>query len=279
MNNISILAKTRETHPGRRFFPLFFLGLIFLALLPLSPAWGSGKVIRVIDGDSIVLDNDRRVRLLGINSPERREPYHHKARRFLESRLLNREVRLEFDEQEKDGYDRLLAYVYRGRSFINEELVREGLAHVMTIVVNRKYEERLLRAQSEAKAKRKGIWSVWGKTTTLKITSLHPYHPKRPAAYLRIVCVADRSLNLAGYVLTNEGGQRFIFPRLHLPPGHSVIVSLTEEGNREYQHFLTWPEFRSFHPEADTAFLLDPQGRLIDQFHYSERRRKTRSPR
>ncbi len=233
-------------------------------------------VARVIDGDTIKLSDGRNVRLLGINTPERREPYYHKARRFLESRTLNREVRLEYEQEREDGYGRLLAYVHLGRSMLNEALVREGLAHVLFIGENRKYERRLLAAQVDAKKRRKALWSVWTRAKVLKITSLHPYNPSRPSAYLRLVSLADSPLQLAGHVIANEAGDRFVLPRFTLAPGYSVIVSASDRATSSSQEVFHWPGIMNFNEEQDTAFLLDTAGNVIDQFSYSQGRTKSR---
>lgn len=252
---------------------------IFLALLFTSPAAFADenvKVGRVIDGDTIKLVDGRKVRLLGINTPERREPYYHKARRYLESRVLDREVRLEYEADLEDAYGRLLAYVHAGRSMLNEELLREGLAHVLIIGESRKYERRLLAAQAEAKKKRKALWSVWTRAKVLKITSIHPYNPSRPSAYMRLVCLADKPLQLAGHVLSNEAGDRFVFPRYSLAPGYSIIVSASDTGTSSSQEVFQWPGIMKFNEQQDTAFLLDPAGNVIDQFSYSQARPKSR---
>ncbi len=256
-----------------------FLAVLFSCLQAFADE--NVRVDRVIDGDTIKLVDGRKVRLLGINSPERREPYYHKARRFLESRVRDREVRLEYEQDGEDGYGRLLAYVYAGRSMLNEELLSEGLAHVMIIGESSKYERRLLAAQAEAKKKRKALWSVWTRAKVLKITSLHPYNPSRPSAYLRLVCLADRPLQLAGHVLANEAGDRFVLPRFTLAPGYSVIVSAADIDLSSSQVVFRWPGIMKFNEQQDTAFLLDPAGNVIDQFSYSQGRpksRKTKTP-
>ena len=68
-----------------------------------------GRVKQVYDGDTVLLEDGRRVRYLGINAPEFREPFYLKAKRFNESLVQGREIRLEFDVERADAYDRLLA--------------------------------------------------------------------------------------------------------------------------------------------------------------------------
>ncbi len=80
------------------------------------------RVTRVYDGDTILLEDGRTVRYLGINAPEFQEPFYLKAKRFNESLVLGREIRLEFDQERTDGYGRVLAYVYAGNEMVNARL-------------------------------------------------------------------------------------------------------------------------------------------------------------
>jgi endonuclease YncB( thermonuclease family) len=86
-------------------------------------------VTRVVDGDTLKTDSGESVRLLGINSPEKGEKYSKEAKEFLESKVLNKKVRLEFLGDRYDKYGRLLAYVYHGEENINIKEVEAGFAN------------------------------------------------------------------------------------------------------------------------------------------------------
>lgn len=121
----------------------------------------------VIDGDTVILDDDAKtyLRYIGINAPENLNNNSPGDPFSLESTYLNRElidgkdIRIEFDKEKYDPYGRLLGYVFVGDTFINEEIVRQGLARVFFIGPNRKYESKLRTAQEEAKKAKIGIWS------------------------------------------------------------------------------------------------------------------------
>ena len=126
-------------------------------------------VRNVIDGDTIELRNGRKVRYIGIDTPEVRkrmggrwqylpEPYAEDAKRHNLYAVGKKWVRLEFDEQKEDKYGRWLAYVYDDDKMINEELLKEGLATLYVIPPNDKYIELFADAQSQARAEKKGIW-------------------------------------------------------------------------------------------------------------------------
>jgi len=90
----------------------------------------TGIVERIIDGDTIVVNNNTHVRLLGINTPEKKEKYYEEAKKFLENLILNKTVKLEFGKSRYDIYNRILAYIILEGENINLEVVRNGLGNV-----------------------------------------------------------------------------------------------------------------------------------------------------
>ena len=125
------------------------------------------KVIDVIDGDTVIIDDARnsRIRYLGIDTPEIAlqdspgEPLAKEATDFNASMVEGESVVLEFDEEKYDVYGRILAYVYVDDVLVNEELLKEGLATVLIIPPNDKYSEKVYSALGEAKRNKKGLWS------------------------------------------------------------------------------------------------------------------------
>jgi len=121
-------------------------------------------VTRVVDGDTIVVDNDYHVRYIGINTPETRHPkrpveyFGKEASWFNKNLVMGKEVTLEYDVQKFDRYGRLLAYVHAGDIFVNAKLVEEGYAHVFTMPPNVKYANLFLGLQRKARTARKGLW-------------------------------------------------------------------------------------------------------------------------
>ncbi len=123
------------------------------------------RVKRVFDGDTLLLANNQRVRLLGINTPEvegrnkSAEPGGEEARRWLSETLAGNKVRLETDVEKKDKYGRLLAHVFseQGRH-LNIELVGRGLATVNIHPPNLRYSEQLLTAEANAYQAGLGLW-------------------------------------------------------------------------------------------------------------------------
>jgi micrococcal nuclease len=128
-----------------------------------EPGTKSLSVQRIIDGDTILLSDGRQVRYIGVDTPELSDPRVAGAareatevnRRLLEGRTL----RLEYDVRKTDKYDRTLAYVWADGVFVNEELLKEGFARLLTIPPDVKYLEQLRLAAHEGEERRGRIWT------------------------------------------------------------------------------------------------------------------------
>jgi micrococcal nuclease len=134
-----------------------------------DPENGRAVVTRVVDGDTVEVAFEGReldVRLIGIDTPESVKPdspvecYGPEASAYTEGRLEGETVRLEFDVERLDPFDRTLAYVWLGDELFNETLVREGYALVTTFPPNVAYVERFRDAQRLAREQGLGLWSA-----------------------------------------------------------------------------------------------------------------------
>lgn len=121
-------------------------------------------VERTIDGDTVVLSDGRIVRYIGVDAPETKHPRSPVECFGTEAAAANRtlvegkSVRLERDVSETDRYGRLLRYVWVGGALVNERLVREGYATVVSIPPDVKRQDLLRTAQSAARRERRGLW-------------------------------------------------------------------------------------------------------------------------
>jgi micrococcal nuclease len=125
---------------------------------------GSDCIVgRVVDGDTFYCRDGRKVRLIGIDSPERDQTFGSVAGHALMDLLpAGTSTRLERDVTPVDRYGRVLAYVWVGSALVNEAMVRDGWAVLYTVPPNVKYAERLSRAQKEARARGAGLWAQRG---------------------------------------------------------------------------------------------------------------------
>ncbi|HYH77131.1 MAG TPA: thermonuclease family protein [Arthrobacter sp.] len=131
---------------------------------------GSGTVVRVIDGDTLVIsinNGDHTVRLLNVDTPETKDPNQPveclgpQASEYLEDALpKGTRVRLEFDVERHDKYGRTLAGVFApDGSLVNAEIAREGLGVPVQFGRNRKFLPPVQAAYEEARTAEAGLFS------------------------------------------------------------------------------------------------------------------------
>ncbi|MCX8021933.1 MAG: thermonuclease family protein [Syntrophorhabdaceae bacterium] len=169
--------------------------LIILFLLLISPHLFAKEkeyiVKKVIDGDTIQLDNNEIVRYIGIDAPEMAtkdkgpEFFAREAMRYNKKLVFMKNVRLEFDIEKRDQHGRLLAYVYVKNLFVNGELVRLGYAKAMIKPPNVKYKDLLLNYQKKAMEEERGLWQEKKKETeSTYIGNKRTYIIHRPSCKL-----------------------------------------------------------------------------------------------
>ncbi len=146
-------------------FALVALALGAFVLVTRGNSSSSAVVARVIDGDTIELVGGQRVRLVQIDTPEKREECYGDAASALTRRLLpaGTRVRIEQDPglDQVDRYQRKLAYVWKGDEDVNVTLVREGAAGVWFYGGKRAAtRSELLQATEQARSERRGLWAA-----------------------------------------------------------------------------------------------------------------------
>lgn len=146
-------------------------------LIGCQPAYADyAKVKRVIDGDTIELADGRKVRYIGIDTPEVRkhvgdrwiedpQPFGREASAFNRRLVEGKTVRLAYDVQTHDRYGRWLAYVYvedadKNEIFVNAELLKQGMAQTLTIPPNVKYADSFRGYVRQARQAKRGLWSA-----------------------------------------------------------------------------------------------------------------------
>lgn len=128
-------------------------------------------VTKVIDGDTFWVDDGTsqfKVRFIGVDAPEPRNTrwkkkgqYAEQSKEYVCRLTLNKRVKLVWDVQKFDRYQRMLAYVYlEDGTFLNASLVENGFAVVSTFPPNVKYVDLFLKLQHDAREKQNGLWSL-----------------------------------------------------------------------------------------------------------------------
>lgn len=130
----------------------------------------TGRVVRVIDGDALVLNTGQVVRLIGIEAPVLKprgrdpDPYSREAARTLEDMTLGREVQVFYPGMTRDRYDRALGHLVTidqtgPTLWVNMELVRRGAARVRLYPDTAARGEELLAAEAQARLDETGLWA------------------------------------------------------------------------------------------------------------------------
>ena len=147
--------------------------------LDIKPGYGFYTVNAVYDGDTVKLEDGRKVRLLGINTPEVQhrdktaDAGGEEARLWLMNKLQHARVRMEIDVEKSDKYGRTLAHLFTvQKEHINLSLVKTGLASVNIYPPNLLYAKELLAAEKQAENAKLGIWRR-PEYAAIPISSLH----------------------------------------------------------------------------------------------------------
>jgi len=116
-------------------------------------------VTSVIDGDTVELADGRRVRYLGIDTPESGEYYADEATARNKELVEGKTVELQRGKRDQDEYGRLLRYVYVDGVFVNAELIAQGYAKAYIFDPDDRYSQILVQLEQYAKMKNRGLWS------------------------------------------------------------------------------------------------------------------------
>jgi micrococcal nuclease len=141
--------------------------LIALFLLAAAQAsaetdYSSCRSVKVVDGDTLDVEcsgETIRVRLLRVDTPERKDAGFEGARDALASLVEGEKLRLEFEEEgvaARGNYGRLLAYIFVGDLFVNEELIRDGWSEFWTKYGRGRYADVLEAAEDGAEPRARG---------------------------------------------------------------------------------------------------------------------------
>jgi len=194
------------------------------------------NVKRVIDGDTIVIENKTSVRLLGINSPERGEKYYQEAKEFLEELVFNKTIKLKFGKDKYDKYNRLLAYIFLNGENINVKLIEGGLANFYFPSGKDNYY--------------KDFKKAWEDCIKENINLCEKSEDKcancielKDSQTLKNIC--DFECDISDWRIKVEGRKNIIF-------SEEILESREELG---FELKLT--------PEGDTLFLWDDVGKLV----------------
>ncbi len=237
---------------------IYLLIFLFILLFAINYKWlndflekefsneQNAVVLRIVDGDTIEIENKTIVRLFGINTPERGEKYYPEAKEFLEKEILNKSVFIEFFG--KDKYYRELGVIFSAGNNFNARVIEEGFANPY-ILDNKKYEIIFREAWEKCIIDEKNLCEP-SKDKCASCIFLKELSMKKQEVVLLNNC--GFSCNLTDWKIKDEGRKKFIFGKTILESGKEIKI-IAEDFEQDYVWTAT----------GDSLFLRDSEGKLV----------------
>jgi len=215
-------------------------------------------VERVIDGDTIVACGNN-TRLLGINTPEKKEKFYLEAKDYLSKRIENKTVKLVFSKEKYDKYGRVLAYIYLDDSSINSEMIEKGFANPYFPQGTDFNFKNFFESWEKCIKSSNGLCS-FSKDKCSKCISLEELDPIKERVIIKNNC--DFVCNISGWSIKDEGRKSFIFKETFILPMKVVLVYVSSK-QKDIEGIL-WNRTDSVWTDSgDTLFLRDSKGDLV----------------
>jgi len=224
-------------------------------------------VARVVDGDTVELDNGDKVRFVGINTPEKTEHNYLEAKENMERLVLEQQVHLVKDVSDTDKYGRKLRYVFTGDKFANAEQVSAGLASSFEYPPDTKYQFLFNCLETKAKEAGLGIWEGLGTYSFEIQIHQNPDDASDPdLEYVTLTNLGD-PVNMNGWEMKDEATHIYTFGNSVLQKGESVTVHSGSGADNETD--LYWNlKTTVWNNAGDTVFLHDAEGKLAATYAY-----------
>jgi len=265
----------------------FILGiviiLLFFGLGCVNPDEEGGEIIRykaeitkVIDGDTVELVNGERVRLLGINAPEKGEKCNSEANAYLESLISGKEITLEVGTTNRDKYGRQLRYLWDKQEFINGKLVEEGYATVYIVGNEYKYTQILGQLQQQAQLNEKCIWeyssAVYMEDECIEISEFifdaegdDSINPNGEKIVLQNNC--DYKIDMSDWRIKDEATNSFTFPEIEFEENSKLNI-FSGKGINYSNNIFMQKGNSIWNNDHDSLFLRNKNGDLVLYYTY-----------
>ncbi len=254
---------------------------------------GAFIVAEVIDGDTFILGNGERVRLIGINTPEAGMYFYEEAKDVLQIMIEGKDVIFEKDVSERDDYGRLLRYVYYGSLFVNLEMVLRGFANSFTYPPDIKYQDRFLEAERYARNNNLGLWAISsiaddnngsknsqgsnsndsGKSQDSVIEIGITADAKGNdnininGEFILIRNSSNEDFNISGWTIKDSATNTYVFPA-YLLEKDSELVLFSGNGTDGDGKFYWGSSIPVWNNDHDCLYLRDTSGLLIKYIAY-----------
>ncbi|MBE3090293.1 MAG: thermonuclease family protein, partial [Actinobacteria bacterium] len=228
------------------------------------------KVIEVIDGDTLVLSNNEHVRLIGINTPESERYFYGEAKEVLKLLVLNKNVRLEKDVDDRDTYGRLLRYVYIENLFVNLEMVKRGFANAFTFPPNVKYTDKFIEAEREARTNDIGLWEKSNSSNieiNINCDAEGDDRINLNGEYVIFKNNNNFDINLGGWTVKDLSTNIYDFGKIIFKSGSNLILFSGKGSDSENK--LYWNSIKPiWNNDHDTLYLRDADGLIVELYNY-----------
>jgi len=260
---------------------LLLIAIAFAVYFPLEPTgmllsesedFEKALAERVIDGDTIVIEGGDRVRLLGMDTPEKGQHLFEESTNFLKELVEGKEVFLEKDITEKDKYGRLLRYVYLGSTLANLELIKKGYAAVLIYEPDSKHAGLFLEEEKKAMDQGLGIWSFPEDEFCFSIFYFHYNAKGNDNNNLNDEFITFRNkcfepISLGGWILKDKANNTYIFPEIVVQ--NKTKITLYTGPGEDNEAELFWGKKKAvWNNNGDTLLLWDSKGNLILSHSY-----------
>jgi micrococcal nuclease len=228
------------------------------------------EVSQIIDGDTIRLSTGEKVRLIGINTPERDQPYYAEATQKLSELIGDNQVTLEKDVTDKDQYGRLLRYIYVNETFVNLEMVKHGYAISYSFPPNTKHLSEFEAAEEEARNAGIGIWTQ--SSFTLTVSQLHADAEGDDSVNLNDEYVlfennGNSTIIMTSWTVQDEAHNFYVFPEFGFANG-STLTLYTGSGTDTTTQLYWGNDKPIWNNDGDSLYLRDAEGLLVTYYSY-----------
>lgn len=248
-----------------------------------TQAPATALITYVIDGDTAKISTGESIRLIGINTPERGQPYYEEATNRLKTLVEGKSVRLEKDIVDQDQWGRLLRFIFYNDENINVKMIREGYATVYIIPPNTKYKAELENAWQECLNDKINLCKPGEDICDNTCIGIDYFHWNAEGndcynlndEYVTFRNSCSYSCDLTDWTVKDESSRSpYSFSTFTLKSGATVILYTGCGTNTEtelywcssgYSCNAIWNNSCS----GDTLYLRNRRGELILDYHYT----------
>jgi len=228
-------------------------------------------IFMVLRGDTLITTFGKEMSLISVKAPDRGEPCFEESRDKLKELTLNKNVTLQRDVIDQNYYGRYLRYAFFDDLFINDAMIRSGLARYVESENNTNYSSLLYEAEIDAISKRLCLWKDLETDPCLFVAffnydaeGVDEFNLNDEFVTFRNIC--EGLIDLTGWTV-KDSGEMYTFSEFILESEAAVTLH-SGEGQDSDLHLYWGSELSIWDDDSDTLYLRNPNGDLIIKYHY-----------